>query len=78
MRNRSIRRKPAPVPPCPLRIPCDDLQSNPGNRDGRLASNRLSYDPVQDLTYAIYMRKHCDCEKFQSGDFDGFTLFKSA
>jgi hypothetical protein len=40
--NRSTRRKPAPVPLCPPRIP-HDLESNPGRRGGKPATNRLSY-----------------------------------
>jgi hypothetical protein len=39
--NRSTRRKPAPVPLCPPQIP-HDLGSNPGRRDGKPATNRLS------------------------------------
>jgi hypothetical protein len=40
--NRSYRRKPAPVPLCPPRIP-HDLGSNLGRRGGKPAANRLSY-----------------------------------
>jgi hypothetical protein len=40
--NRSIRRKPAPVPLCPPQIP-HDLGSNPGRRGGKPATNRPSY-----------------------------------
>jgi hypothetical protein len=42
--NRSTRRKPAPVPLCPLQNPHVDLGSNPGRRSGKpAATNRLSY-----------------------------------
>jgi hypothetical protein len=41
--NRSIRRKPAPVPLCPPQTPhaCPDV--NPGRRGRKPATNRLSY-----------------------------------
>jgi hypothetical protein len=37
--NWSTRRKPAPVPLCPLQTP----HANPGRRGGKPATNRLSY-----------------------------------
>jgi hypothetical protein len=43
-RNRSARRKRAPVPLCPPQIPQDLTPgSNPGLRGGKPATNRLSY-----------------------------------
>jgi hypothetical protein len=39
--NRSTGRKPAPVPLCPPQFP-HDLGSNPGRRDGKPMTNRLS------------------------------------
>jgi hypothetical protein len=45
--NRSTRRKPAPLPLCPPQIP-HDLGSNPGRRDGKPATNRLSYGTASD------------------------------
>jgi hypothetical protein len=44
IRNRSTRRKSAPVTFCPPQIPYDPhLGMSPGRRDGKPA-NRLSYD----------------------------------
>jgi hypothetical protein len=41
--NRSTRRKPAPVPPCPPQTPRACPDANPGCRGGKPATNRLSY-----------------------------------
>jgi hypothetical protein len=41
--NRSTRRKPAPVPPCPPQTPHSCPEANPGRRGGNPATNRLSY-----------------------------------
>jgi hypothetical protein len=42
--NRSIRRKPAPVPLCPPQIPHDQVRARtPDRRSGKPATNRLSY-----------------------------------
>jgi hypothetical protein len=41
--NRSIRRKPAPVPLCPPQTPHACPGANPGRRGGKPATNRLSY-----------------------------------
>jgi hypothetical protein len=43
--TRSTRRKPAPVPLCPLHPTCCS-DANPGCRDGKPATNRLSYVTV--------------------------------
>jgi hypothetical protein len=48
--NRSTRRKPAPVPLCPPKIP-HDLGSNPGRRGGKPATNRLSCGTAKQGTY---------------------------
>jgi hypothetical protein len=40
--NRSTWRKPAPVPLCPPQTTCCP-DANPGQRDGKPATNRLSY-----------------------------------
>jgi hypothetical protein len=42
-RNRSTRRKPAPVPLCPPQIP-QELGSNMGHLGGKPATNHLTYD----------------------------------
>jgi hypothetical protein len=41
--NRSTRRKPAPVPLCPPQTPHACPDANPGRRDGKPETNRLSY-----------------------------------
>jgi hypothetical protein len=41
--NRSIRRKPAPVPLCPPQTPHACLDTNPGRRVGKPATNHLIY-----------------------------------
>jgi hypothetical protein len=41
--NRSTRRKPAPLPPCPLQTPHACPYANPGRPGGKPATNRLSY-----------------------------------
>jgi hypothetical protein len=41
--NRSIWRKPAPVPLCPPKTPHACPDANPGSRGGKPATNRLSY-----------------------------------
>jgi hypothetical protein len=40
--NRSTRRKPAPVPLCSPQTPTCCRDANPGRRDGKPATNRLS------------------------------------
>jgi hypothetical protein len=48
--NRSIRRKPTPVPLCPPQTlhACPD--ANPGRRGGKSATNRLSYGTAKKTT----------------------------
>jgi hypothetical protein len=41
--NRSIRRKPAPVPLCPPQTPTFCPDANPGRRGGKPAINSLNY-----------------------------------
>jgi hypothetical protein len=42
--NRSTRRKPAPAPFCPPKIPHDHTRARtPGRRGGKPATNRVSY-----------------------------------
>jgi hypothetical protein len=41
--NRTTRRKPAPVPPCPPQTPYACPDANLGRRGGKPATNRLSY-----------------------------------
>jgi hypothetical protein len=48
--NRSIRRKPAPVPLCPPQTPHACPDANPGRRGGKPATNRLSYGTALILT----------------------------
>jgi hypothetical protein len=42
-RNRSTRRKPAPVPLCPPQTPHACPDANPDRRGGKPETNRLSY-----------------------------------
>jgi hypothetical protein len=41
--NRSIRRKPAPLPFCPLQTPHAYSEANPGRRGEKPETNLLSY-----------------------------------
>jgi hypothetical protein len=46
--NRSTRRKPAPEPLCPPQIPLDQTWDRTrGRRNGKPATNRLSYGAAQ-------------------------------
>jgi hypothetical protein len=49
-RNRSIRRKPAPVPICPSQIPHDLTGREPGPPGGKPASNSFSYGTASPLS----------------------------
>jgi hypothetical protein len=48
--NRSTRRKPAPAPLCPPKIPLDKTpRSNPGRSGGKPPTNRLSYGAAKPI-----------------------------
>jgi hypothetical protein len=63
--NRNTRRKPAPVPLCPPQIP-HDLGSNPGSRDRKPATNRLSYGTANTLTNIIFGKSAFDLDSIPS------------
>jgi hypothetical protein len=54
-RNRSTRRKPAPVPLCPPQTPHACPDANPGRRSGKPAANRLSYSTALDCRLVLKM-----------------------
>jgi hypothetical protein len=60
--NRCTRRKPAPVPFCPLKAPtCPDLEVNPDGTGENPVTNRLSCDMAssrdRDIVSSVLSRK---------------------
>jgi hypothetical protein len=56
-RNRSTRRKPAPVPLCPPQTPDTRPDANPSRRSGKPATNRLSYGTACTVTQSFHLSK---------------------
>jgi hypothetical protein len=57
--NRQLGEKPFPVPLCPPQISHGlDLGSNPGLRDERPATNRLSHGTANIPTHTSHMPSH--------------------